>query len=234
MAEQKQDDQLEPTYSNSVRKRGVIPTTCRKWWTIGRGSERGSGISKLVARKDDDDVDLLYYSLKKHKKKSANNIQLVELLDVQPSRLWLYNTTTTYLQIGKAINMMSMENTVKFSTWMRRLSPLSWCLCAVEHCYTEAGSIINWLVGSHYSLSSLPPHERGFKRQTLCQWQGYEYCRDKVAQRTVKRILRGRDTCSHSKVKHCYREKRWLCWEVGMWATEEKVNLDVWNMFLCQ
>ena len=31
MAEQKQDDQLEPTYSSSVRIREVALTTCQKW-----------------------------------------------------------------------------------------------------------------------------------------------------------------------------------------------------------
>ena len=31
-----------------------------------------------------------------------------------------------------------------------------------------------------------------------------ENCSDELAQRTVNRILRGRDTCSHSKVEHCY------------------------------
>ena len=55
MAKQKQGDQLEPTYSSSVRIRGVAMKTCRKRSTIGRGDERGSGISVLKARQDDDD-----------------------------------------------------------------------------------------------------------------------------------------------------------------------------------
>ena len=33
----------------------VARKTCRKQWTIGRGGERGSGISVLMARRDDDD-----------------------------------------------------------------------------------------------------------------------------------------------------------------------------------
>ena len=40
MAEQKQDDQLEPTYSSYVRIRDVAPRTCQKQWTIGRNGER--------------------------------------------------------------------------------------------------------------------------------------------------------------------------------------------------
>ena len=55
MAEQKQDDQLEHTYSSYVRIRDVALKTCLRRWTIGRSSERGSGISVLAARHDDDD-----------------------------------------------------------------------------------------------------------------------------------------------------------------------------------
>ena len=52
---QRQDDQLEPTYSSSVPIRFEVLRTCRKQWTIGRGGERGSGISVLIMRDDDDD-----------------------------------------------------------------------------------------------------------------------------------------------------------------------------------
>ena len=52
MAEQMQDDQLEPTYSNSVRIRNVALRTCQKRWTIGRSGERGSGISVLATQHD--------------------------------------------------------------------------------------------------------------------------------------------------------------------------------------
>ena len=55
MAEQKQGDQLELTYSSSVRIRGAALRTCWMRWTIGREGERGSGISVLMARQDDDD-----------------------------------------------------------------------------------------------------------------------------------------------------------------------------------
>ena len=54
MAEQKQGDQLEPTYSSSVRTPDVALRTCQKRWTIGSSGERGSGISVLVARHDND------------------------------------------------------------------------------------------------------------------------------------------------------------------------------------
>ena len=55
MAEQKQDDHLEHTYSSYVRIRDVVLKTCLRRWTIGKSGERGSGISMLVARHDDDD-----------------------------------------------------------------------------------------------------------------------------------------------------------------------------------
>ena len=62
MAEQKQDDQLEHTYSSSVRIWDVALKTCQRQWTIRRSGERGSGISVLAARYDDD--DMWCYSLK--------------------------------------------------------------------------------------------------------------------------------------------------------------------------
>ena len=51
----KQVDQHEYTFSNYVRIRDVVQKTCQRQWTIGKSSERGSGISVLPARHDDDD-----------------------------------------------------------------------------------------------------------------------------------------------------------------------------------
>ena len=67
MAEQKQDDQLEHTYSSYVRIRDVALKTCQKRWTIGKSGERRPGISVLAVRHDDDDeeycgVDSLNFS----------------------------------------------------------------------------------------------------------------------------------------------------------------------------
>ena len=55
MAMQKQDDQHEHTFSSYVRIGDVVLMTCLRRWTIGRSGERGSGISVLPARHDDDD-----------------------------------------------------------------------------------------------------------------------------------------------------------------------------------
>ena len=56
MANQKQDDQLEHSYSSYMIIRDVSLKTCRRRWMIGRRGERGSGISMLAARHDDDDL----------------------------------------------------------------------------------------------------------------------------------------------------------------------------------
>ena len=58
MAEQSQDGQLEHTYSSSVKIRDVSQKTCQKRWTIGRNGERGSWISVLATRHDDDDITM--------------------------------------------------------------------------------------------------------------------------------------------------------------------------------
>ena len=58
MDEQRQDDQLEPTYSSSVPIRNVALKTCRKQWTIRKGGEKGSGRSVLMTRHDDNDDDM--------------------------------------------------------------------------------------------------------------------------------------------------------------------------------
>ena len=54
MARQKQDDQLKHTFGSYVRIRDVAQKTCQRRWTIGRSGERGSGISVLAVRHDDD------------------------------------------------------------------------------------------------------------------------------------------------------------------------------------
>ena len=59
MAEQKQDDQLEDTYSSYVRIWDVALKTSLRRWTIGKCGDRGSGISVPVARHDDDDDDII-------------------------------------------------------------------------------------------------------------------------------------------------------------------------------
>ena len=61
MAVQKQDDQHEHTFSSYVRIRDAFLKTDLGRWTIGRSGERGSGISVLPARYDDDDIYIYIY-----------------------------------------------------------------------------------------------------------------------------------------------------------------------------
>ena len=61
MAEQKQDNQLEHTYSSYVRIRDVALKTCLRRWTIGKSGEKGPGISVLAAWHDDDDDDVRWF-----------------------------------------------------------------------------------------------------------------------------------------------------------------------------
>ena len=59
MDDQRQDDQLELTYRSSELIRDVALKTCRKQWTIKKGGEKGSGISVLMERHDDDNDESL-------------------------------------------------------------------------------------------------------------------------------------------------------------------------------
>ena len=52
--EWRQDIPLEHTYSSTVPILDVAWKTCHKQWTIGRGGKRGSEISVLRARDDDE------------------------------------------------------------------------------------------------------------------------------------------------------------------------------------
>ena len=50
VAKQKQDDQLEHTYSNCVRIQDVALKTSQRRWTIGRSGERGSGMMMMMMK----------------------------------------------------------------------------------------------------------------------------------------------------------------------------------------
>ena len=59
--EQRQDDQLEPTYNSSVRIQDVALKTYWEWRTIKKGGGRGSGRSKLAVWHEDDDMCIYGY-----------------------------------------------------------------------------------------------------------------------------------------------------------------------------
>ena len=46
--------------ATTVRIRDVVQKTCQRRWTIGKSGGRGSGISVLSARHDDDDIYIIY------------------------------------------------------------------------------------------------------------------------------------------------------------------------------
>ena len=89
MAVQKQDDQHEHTFSSYVRIQDVVLKTYLGRWTIGRSGERGSGISVLPARYDDDD-DFLQNGLNLLHKctptKASDGVNQITLI---PSRVFL-------------------------------------------------------------------------------------------------------------------------------------------------
>ena len=123
MAKQKQDDQLEHTYSSYVRIRDVALKTCQKRWMIGRSGERGSGISVLAARHDDDDdglelVKLLGYGSMlfylKHSSISNDKIFLKHYIYMyiysQPFR-----TNTTQHKVNFKHNLKGLKSDIFFS-----------------------------------------------------------------------------------------------------------------------
>ena len=91
MDEQRQDDQLEPTYNSSVPIQDVDLKTCQKRWTIEKGGGRGSGRSVLMVRHDDDhhhEVTWSYHCslriiicyLKAYKFVQTNDYDLIEII----------------------------------------------------------------------------------------------------------------------------------------------------------
>ena len=61
MNEQRQDDQLEPTYGSYVAIRDVVLKTCWKQWTKEKDGEKGPGISVLMAWHDDEYIYIYIY-----------------------------------------------------------------------------------------------------------------------------------------------------------------------------
>ena len=95
MAVQKQDDQHEHTFSNYVRIWDVVQKTCLRRWTIGKSGERGSGISVLPARHDDDDDDLQKILLK--------TINMIESIWKQNFGYFLYQLETDAMKLARKL-----------------------------------------------------------------------------------------------------------------------------------
>ena len=111
MAEQMQGDQLEPTYSSSVRMRGKALRTCRNQWMIGRGGKRGSRISVLMARQDDDDdiYESKYGSKSDSMKKAEKH---------NNSYRWIYCDVKSTLDISVLVRNI-YENLIVFAYFLK-------------------------------------------------------------------------------------------------------------------
>ena len=121
MDEQRQDDQLEPTYNSSV----LIQDVALKRWTIKKDGGRGSGRSVLMARNDDDDNEV-YCDLK------AQLVGAVEYI------------LTASLQRSKTSSMSVMDMTLKHL--MVKLKSWNFGECGVPpHChYSQIHSDPEW------------------------------------------------------------------------------------------
>ena len=169
---------------------------------------------------------------KKEKKKKENSLESFSATSCVPSNHHWHNvfllnplSWSRWDHCLNVLNLVSIEEAVKLSIRMRWLSPLFWNLCEIKRCQAERG---------HFQMASwvLLSNERGFKRKHTSDEQ-VKTAVIKWLKWTVNRILRGKDTCSHSKVEYCYWRKQWLYWEVGMWSTEDWLHLGVWYLFLC-
>ena len=103
MAAQKQDDQHERTFSSYVRIQVVVLKTYLGRWTIGRSGERGSGISVLPARYDDDD-DIYIYNICLHIPFFFKLCTLVQVLVLPFTFLQFYSVVS---QDSKVNNLAS-------------------------------------------------------------------------------------------------------------------------------
>ena len=102
MAAQKQDDQLERTFSSYVRIQAVVLKTYLGRWTIERSGERGSGISVLPARYDDDDDKENCYC-----RKRLNYIEFLTIIKMSGLKLKIeiFGRSATANLVKKRINI---------------------------------------------------------------------------------------------------------------------------------
>ena len=107
MAVQKQDDHHEHTFSSCVRIRDVVLKTYLGRWTIGRSSERGSGISVLPAWYDDEDDDDYFIRL--------IWFGLLGFMAYQPLKVMLYS----HLQHHNDATIIKTDTYRKTHEWKR-------------------------------------------------------------------------------------------------------------------
>ena len=116
MTGQKQDDQLEHTFSSYVRIPEALKT-CQRRWKVGRSGERGSGISVLAARHD---VDVIthckfftpafshgfYGSLGDRKSPQVSSTLLIILADIINAVVWMVSTHHLISKSSRPLNKL--------------------------------------------------------------------------------------------------------------------------------
>ena len=128
MAKQKQDDQLEHTYSSYVRIRDVTLKTGQKRWMIGRSGERESGISVLAARHDDHDDDDSLMVKNKSLPSHSVLIQPTQLsTSTDPAHTQSHVKTVSCQTIKLSVNTVTMSKTVLFEVFQFSISTLFKC-----------------------------------------------------------------------------------------------------------
>ena len=137
MAKQKQDDQLEHTYSSYVRIRDVALKTCQRRWMVGKSGERGSGISVLAAWHDDDDNRSLTFRIRfpvtisgPHKSKFSSVFTIQELLRAA-ERIMVHSLSHVEITVSCLITkaLMSLSNTQmgEYLVTANTVKPMSYC-----------------------------------------------------------------------------------------------------------
>ena len=112
-AAQKQEDQHERTFSSYVRIQVVVLKTYLGRWTIGRSGERGSGISVLPARYDDDDIYIYIYN-------SISPLSLFSLLSLSSN--WADNI------VSLDSSFLPVSVSVSLSLFTARSPPSFFCI----------------------------------------------------------------------------------------------------------
>ena len=171
---QKQDDQLERTFSSYVRIQDVVLKTYLGRWTIGRSGERGSGISVLPARYDDDDICIYImcvychpqtdcfvlselFSVARHVerwKPGSKPIQLYVRLSLRPLgqqayHVWL-RELLRHLCSNSSVRLFTFFNTLSATRVLNSFEELCIMRAAAENSFTR---VLN-SHGGAYILSS--------------------------------------------------------------------------------
>ena len=146
MAKQKQDNQLEHTFSSYVRIWDVALKTCQRQWMIGRSGERGSGISMLAAQHDDDDAIVQSYESMLYTNNNGNTISYIQEFNITnpPFSSVSWGCRIYWMHLCRRVRLHSNE-CLQYETKLHLMVSLqSWSFeeCGIPlHChYSQSGS----------------------------------------------------------------------------------------------